>query len=172
MSGNRPARRMPLWEAQKSLNHTLKTLHRAYDLMKKLGDMHVDSQLIKEAIPQFILDIQADQKLYQEFIGAISSQIDIRRNLHVRFFKFLQSAYPDRVGSQFKALVELCDVSDPAAWFPEARLMKRKIIMHVGPTNSGKTYSALKRLKSPETKTGIYCGPLRLLAHEVRRNLW
>jgi ATP-dependent RNA helicase SUPV3L1/SUV3 len=37
--------------------------------------------------------------------------------------------------------------------------------MHVGPTNSGKTYAALKRLE--EAETGIYAGPLRLLAHEV-----
>ncbi|OMJ17980.1 ATP-dependent RNA helicase SUV3L, mitochondrial [Smittium culicis] len=37
--------------------------------------------------------------------------------------------------------------------------------MHVGPTNSGKTYHAINRLK--EAKTGIYCSPLRLLAHEI-----
>jgi ATP-dependent RNA helicase SUPV3L1/SUV3 len=49
--------------------------------------------------------------------------------------------------------------------------MKRKIIMHVGPTNSGKTYSALQRFKDPETQSGIYCGPLRLLAHEVYERL-
>ncbi|KAJ2974220.1 hypothetical protein NUW58_g8728 [Xylaria curta] len=33
------------------------------------------------------------------------------------------------------------------------------------PTNSGKTYNALKALEN--AKTGIYAGPLRLLAHEV-----
>jgi ATP-dependent RNA helicase SUPV3L1/SUV3 len=37
--------------------------------------------------------------------------------------------------------------------------------MHVGPTNSGKTYNALQRLEKAES--GIYCGPLRLLAHEI-----
>lgn len=41
----------------------------------------------------------------------------------------------------------------------------RQIYMHVGPTNSGKTYRALKRLE--EAESGIYCGPLRLLAHEI-----
>jgi ATP-dependent RNA helicase SUPV3L1/SUV3 len=41
--------------------------------------------------------------------------------------------------------------------------------MHVGPTNSGKTYHALKRLE--EAKSGIYLGPLRLLAHEVYTRL-
>lgn len=37
--------------------------------------------------------------------------------------------------------------------------------MHVGPTNSGKTYTALQSFL--KAKSGIYCGPLRLLAHEV-----
>ncbi|RKP10688.1 P-loop containing nucleoside triphosphate hydrolase protein, partial [Thamnocephalis sphaerospora] len=41
----------------------------------------------------------------------------------------------------------------------------RRIIMHVGPTNSGKTYNAMQRLQKAES--GVYCGPLRLLAHEV-----
>lgn len=43
--------------------------------------------------------------------------------------------------------------------------MKRKIIMHVGPTNSGKTYHALQRFQKAES--AVYCGPLRLLAQEV-----
>ena len=43
--------------------------------------------------------------------------------------------------------------------------MQRTIHLHVGPTNSGKTYHALQRLEAAET--GVYAGPLRLLAHEV-----
>lgn len=43
--------------------------------------------------------------------------------------------------------------------------MKRKIICHVGPTNSGKTHAALQALV--KAKSGVYCGPLRLLAWEV-----
>lgn len=48
--------------------------------------------------------------------------------------------------------------------FPLAREMKRKFILHVGPTNSGKTYNALCALKKADK--GIYLGPLRLLAFE------
>jgi ATP-dependent RNA helicase SUPV3L1/SUV3 len=43
--------------------------------------------------------------------------------------------------------------------------MKRKIIYHAGPTNSGKTYSAL--LGFQKSESGVYCGPLKLLANEV-----
>jgi len=49
--------------------------------------------------------------------------------------------------------------------FPLARSMQRKIIYHAGPTNSGKTYQALSAFLAAES--GVYCGPLRLLAMEV-----
>ena len=49
--------------------------------------------------------------------------------------------------------------------YPEARAIQRKIIYHSGPTNSGKTYHALERFL--KAKSGVYCGPLRLLANEV-----
>lgn len=53
----------------------------------------------------------------------------------------------------------------PETEFPEALQMKRRFILHVGPTNCGKTYEALQRLKTAER--GVYLGPLRLLALEV-----
>lgn len=59
----------------------------------------------------------------------------------------------------------VADMRSPGEWYPGARNMRRKIIMHVGPTNSGKTYHALQRLES--ANAGWYGGPLRLLAHEI-----
>ncbi|PWN26280.1 hypothetical protein BDZ90DRAFT_233413 [Jaminaea rosea] len=59
----------------------------------------------------------------------------------------------------------LLDVRNPADLYPEARSIKRSIHLHVGPTNSGKTHGALLRLV--RAHTGLYLGPLRLLAHEV-----
>ncbi|MCO4793875.1 MAG: hypothetical protein KC493_09190 [Bacteriovoracaceae bacterium] len=46
-----------------------------------------------------------------------------------------------------------------------ARQIKRKIIYHMGPTNSGKTYHSIERLA--EAETGCYLAPLRLLAGEL-----
>jgi ATP-dependent RNA helicase SUPV3L1/SUV3 len=43
--------------------------------------------------------------------------------------------------------------------------MGRKVVCHVGPTNSGKTHNALAALE--KANSGVYCGPLRLLAWEV-----
>ncbi len=53
--------------------------------------------------------------------------------------------------------------------FPIARLLKREIFFHVGPTNSGKTYEALQVLEKADT--GYYLAPLRLLALEGYENL-
>ena len=53
----------------------------------------------------------------------------------------------------------------PEMEFPETLEMQRKFILHIGPTNSGKTFQALERLKA--ARRGIYLGPLRLLALEV-----
>jgi hypothetical protein len=58
----------------------------------------------------------------------------------------------------------IIDLTKPADWYPNARNMKRKIIFHTGPTNSGKTHSAFKALR--EAQRGIYAAPLRLLATE------
>uniref|UniRef100_A0A1J3F9K9 RNA helicase n=1 Tax=Noccaea caerulescens TaxID=107243 RepID=A0A1J3F9K9_NOCCA len=64
---------------------------------------------------------------------------------------------------------DFTDLTSPHTWYPIARKMKRKVILHVGPTNSGKTYSALKQLV--RSSSGVYCGPLRLLAWEVAKRL-
>ncbi|XP_034944631.1 ATP-dependent RNA helicase SUV3 homolog, mitochondrial [Chelonus insularis] len=66
-------------------------------------------------------------------------------------------------------LKKISDLRSPANWYPMARAKTRKIIFHAGPTNSGKTYHALERLRT--AKSGIYCGPLKLLATEVYRKM-
>lgn len=60
---------------------------------------------------------------------------------------------------------ELSVDANPQDAYPEARRLDRRFILHIGPTNSGKTYEALQRLKQAES--GVYLGPLRLLALEV-----
>lgn len=60
---------------------------------------------------------------------------------------------------------QLADMSNPAEWYPLARSIPRKLHLHVGPTNSGKTYHALQRLQ--KAKSGCFAGPLRLLAFEI-----
>jgi ATP-dependent RNA helicase SUPV3L1/SUV3 len=78
--------------------------------------------------------------------------------------------HSDNITRRFSAPVleaqkQVADLRYPAEWYPRARSMQRTIHLHVGPTNSGKTYHALQRLR--KSKNGFYAGPLRLLAQEV-----
>ena len=59
----------------------------------------------------------------------------------------------------------ISDLTEPHEWFPLARHTRRTIIFHAGPTNSGKTHAALEALLA--APSGVYCGPLKLLANEV-----
>ena len=52
----------------------------------------------------------------------------------------------------------------PMEAYPLARTMTRHVVLHVGPSNSGKTHDALQALMAAES--GAYLGPLRLLAYE------
>ena len=88
-------------------------------------------------------------------------------------------------------LKTICDLRRPMNWYPEARGLSRKVIYHAGrwkridlfahclllsptnfptshhsgPTNSGKTYHAINDFFNAQS--GIYCGPLRMLASEI-----
>ena len=60
-------------------------------------------------------------------------------------------------------------LDNPIDEYEEARRMKRHFYIHVGETNTGKTYSSIKRLM--EVETGVYLAPLRLLALEIQDKL-
>jgi ATP-dependent RNA helicase SUPV3L1/SUV3 len=55
------------------------------------------------------------------------------------------------------------------ARYPVARSLSRQHHFYVGPTNSGKTFQAIKALVA--APSGIYLAPLRLLAMEIRDKL-
>lgn len=54
---------------------------------------------------------------------------------------------------------------DPYLAYPARRTYPRSVVVHVGPTNSGKTHDALAAFR--RAGHGVYLGPLRLLAAEV-----
>lgn len=67
-----------------------------------------------------------------------------------------------------KIVIDSCD-RPYQDWFPNARSHKRSFVLHVGPTNSGKTHDALEALKT--SGSGCYLAPLRLLALEIGEEL-
>ena len=52
---------------------------------------------------------------------------------------------------------------------PARRVQPERVVAHLGPTNSGKTHAALEELA--EKRSGVYAGPLRMLAQEAHRRL-
>lgn len=82
----------------------------------------------------------------------------------------LEKVAPAATLFKVSELFHAADLSKPEALYPRTRSAPpRKIIMHVGPTNSGKTHNALRALAA--ARTGVYAGPLRLLAHEIWERL-
>ncbi|KAI7904750.1 P-loop containing nucleoside triphosphate hydrolase protein [Cokeromyces recurvatus] len=123
----------------------------------------VSNAFVKAALEGKLPRINA-RTLYNSF-NEDEGQGYIDKVLLSEFFTYAEPHLPSEIVDRFNSLRKISDLRFPSEWFPDARQMKRKIILHVGPTNSGKTYRALKRLESAES--GIYCGPLRLLAHEI-----
>lgn len=90
-------------------------------------------------------------------------------NLEVKYAFYGYLVSPNFTKKDLEYQTSLANLRFPSEWFPATRCWYRDIHLHVGPTNSGKTYHALKRLE--EAETGLYAGPLRLLAHEVYMRL-
>lgn len=59
----------------------------------------------------------------------------------------------------------LLESYSPEYYIERAQKLSRYFILHIGPTNSGKTYDAVEDLK--RNTPGTYLGPLRLLALEM-----
>lgn len=88
----------------------------------------------------------------------------IDRALMARFLKIMPHVDQEQFGF-LQAVDDALLLTHPAELHPAARQVQRKIILHVGPTNSGKTYHALRALAGAQY--GCYAGPLRLLATEI-----
>jgi len=112
---------------------------------------------------EFNLDLINTQE-YDKFLSTLSTNYwKNERYLEREFKKFVKSI----------VILKKKDVSSTILqeylgefWVHStAREIKRKIIYHMGPTNSGKTYHAIENLSKAEK--GCYLAPLRLLAAEL-----
>ncbi len=72
---------------------------------------------------------------------------------------------PQAIRNSLSLLIAL----NPKDEYPRARSMHRHFILHLGGTNTGKTYAGFQRLI--RAKNGVYLAPLRLLALEAQETL-
>ncbi|CAG8568500.1 40_t:CDS:10 [Cetraspora pellucida] len=132
--------------------------------------MGVQIMKYRTAIRKFVKEVRdgklekCDRKSLQSALNEGGKEA-VEKLLKVAFLEYSMNFMSDGDKQRFNSLKQLSDLRFPAEWHPAARTIQRKIILHVGPTNSGKTYNALKCLEN--ANSGVYCGPLRLLAHEV-----
>uniref|UniRef100_A0A453LSM6 ATP-dependent RNA helicase SUV3 DEXQ-box helicase domain-containing protein n=1 Tax=Aegilops tauschii subsp. strangulata TaxID=200361 RepID=A0A453LSM6_AEGTS len=69
-------------------------------------------------------------------------------------------------GNHNSGKFDFTDMTHPHLWYPNAREKKRNVFLHVGPTNSGKTHNALKRLEASSSGT-VLIYPVKLKEHTV-----
>ena len=72
---------------------------------------------------------------------------------------------PQAIRTSLSLLIAL----NPKDEYPQARAMHRHFVLHLGGTNTGKTYAGFQRLI--RARTGVYLAPLRLLALEAQETL-
>lgn len=147
----------------------LKWLNRFYKkkgIQKIAADNGLDARLFHQAFISFrtyILEMSAlpaDVHIILSDVCCGAGHID---DLYPYFMRHAKQIFP--MLDCMDDLRKISDLRVPVNWYPEARAIQRKVIFHAGPTNSGKTYHAIQRYLS--AKSGVYCGPLKLLAHEI-----
>lgn len=146
----------------------LKILNRFYkrkEMQKLAADRGLDARLFHQAFISFRkyvleMSLSADLHIILNDICCGAGHID---DIFPYFMRHANQIFP--MLDCMDDLRKISDLRVPANWYPEARAIQRKVIFHAGPTNSGKTYHAIQRLMA--AKSGVYCGPLKLLAHEI-----
>ncbi|KRX79928.1 ATP-dependent RNA helicase SUPV3L1, mitochondrial [Trichinella sp. T6] len=135
--------------------------------VRKLGAEHgLTGKFFLQALASFRRCCQESAVLPVDLHIMLADILQNSRHVDDLFPLFLRHAR--QVFPHLECIEELKNISDlrlPQNWYPEARSIQRRVIFHAGPTNSGKTYQALQRYLA--AKSGVYCGPLKLLASEV-----
>lgn len=138
-------------------------------------------RLLKEMEKEGFKDYQDVCDRYEEILEDASKRIledyNKKNNTDFDFYEVVRGNYntflnsgimtvltkqhiPRLIGEAFEEAFP----DNPKDEYILTRRMKRKIYIHLGDTNTGKTYNAVERLK--EAKKGVYLSPLRILALE------
>jgi len=119
-----------------------------------------------------VLDVD-DSEIYKTIYESLLKRIDfnliVTKGVEAKVIKLFVKSLKDEVNKKHREVLLARTIRDFENLFPIARAMRRKLILHIGPTNSGKTYKAMQKLK--EADTGSYLAPLRLLALEGYEDL-
>lgn len=112
------------------------------------------------------IDLSEEADKHRGAIDIVLSRLFFAWAAHPSSASTLEPILSSPILRSIRELFRCADLSNRPAVHGLTRFdPPRKIIMHVGPTNSGKTHNALRALAAAER--GCYAGPLRLLAYEI-----
>lgn len=136
---------------------------------------------LKELENQGLKDFNEVCERYEELLGNISKRMlddyNKKNNTDFDFYEVIRGNYNNFLNQGLMTILTKQHIpkliakefeenfpSNPKDEYIKARSMKRKFYIHLGDTNTGKTYNALERLKT--ARKGVYLSPLRILALE------
>lgn len=150
-----------LWEQEAAVRKKLKTLH------KFENENFKDYKKVYESYLKLLEYIS--KRLIEVYNKKNDTNYNFERIVKGNLISYLKSGIisvlitehlPKIISSEFDRVFP----SNPKDEYKETRRTKRKIYLHLGETNTGKTYNAMMKLK--ECTKGIYLSPLRILALE------
>lgn len=150
-----------LWEHESSVRKKLKLLKEFENSnLKDYDQVYADYTSLLNFISNRLLENYNTQNNTKfVFKNIIENNYDSYLELgiiNVLIVKYV----PDIISNKFNTVFP----SNPKNEYKVARSLDRKFILHLGETNTGKTYNAIEKLKS--ASNGIYLSPLRILALE------
>ncbi len=150
-----------LWHVESIVRQKIKALKalspQGLPAHKQTLDSYVD--LLKEISERLLAHYNQTKRTEYRFDDIVRGHF--RAYLDSGIISVLVTSHiPNIVVEEFQRLLP----KNPKDEYPQARNMRRKFFLHMGETNTGKTYHALQRLK--QCSAGVYLAPLRILALE------
>jgi len=126
------------------------------------------NDLIKECKKYALLlnlsDEELHSKVYEFLLDLMPHSLNLTPKVKKKVIRRFVHSISDLLIKKQRQELLARTIRDFKNLFPMAREMRRKLTLHIGPTNSGKTYAAMQQLQGADT--GYYLAPLRLLALE------
>ncbi len=150
-------------------------------LMEHESSIRKKLRKLKELENQSLKDFKEVYERYEELLEDVSKKMldnyNNNNNTEFDFYEVVRGNYNSYLNQGLMTILTKLHIpklvakefeenfpGNPKDEYLKARGMKRKFYIHLGDTNTGKTYNALQRLK--EAKKGVYLSPLRILALE------
>lgn len=142
--------RKKLKELREYENENLKDYKNVYESYLNILE-YISKRLVDDFNKRNKTDFLFDEIVYEHYDSYLKSGI---------ISVLISEHIPDIAAREFDRVFP----ENPKNEYEGTRRMSRKFYLHLGETNTGKTYNAIQRLK--QANKGIYLSPLRILALE------